>query len=160
LKDQAGSGAENGIWIVTENGTGDNGSWDRATDFDENVEVTAGAFMFVEEGNVNADRGYVLTTNDPITIGGASGTVLAFARFTALSGDTITDKETPTGTPDGTVLLFTLAATPTSGSEHIYLNGLLQTTTVDYTMASGNIITFLANNEPLGGDLIRVSYRS
>jgi hypothetical protein len=55
--------------------------WDRATDFDEDDEVTAGAFCFVEEGTNYADSGWVLTTNDPITIGGASGTSLSWAQF-------------------------------------------------------------------------------
>jgi hypothetical protein len=80
LKDQS-AGAQNGIWVVTTLGTGANGVWDRATDFDSDTEVTAGAFTFVTEGATNADSGWVLTTNDAITIGGASGTALSFAQF-------------------------------------------------------------------------------
>lgn len=80
LKNQS-TAAQNGIWVVTTVGTGSNGVWDRATDFDADVEVTAGAFTFVTEGTANADSGWVLTTNDPIVIGGASGTALAFAQF-------------------------------------------------------------------------------
>lgn len=79
LKDQ-GTGAQNGIWVVSTLGTGANGVWDRATDFDQDAEVTSGAFTFVEEGT-NADSGWVLATNNPITIGGASGTALTFAQF-------------------------------------------------------------------------------
>lgn len=80
LKDQ-NTGAQNGIYVVSTLGTGSNGVWDRATDFDADVEVTAGAFTFVTEGTTNADTGWVLTTNDPIVIGGASGTSLVFAQF-------------------------------------------------------------------------------
>lgn len=80
LKDQT-TGAQNGIWVVSTLGTGATGVWDRATDFDTDAEVTAGAFTFVAEGTTNADTGWVLTTNDVITIGGASGTALAFAQF-------------------------------------------------------------------------------
>jgi len=80
LKDQT-TGAQNGIWVVTTLGTGANGVWDRATDFDQDAEVTAGAFTFVEEGTTNADSGWVLTTNAPITIGGSSGTALTFVQF-------------------------------------------------------------------------------
>lgn len=80
LKDQT-TGAQNGIWVVSTLGTGANGVWDRATDFDQDAEVTAGAFTFVTEGTTNADSGWVLTTNDTITIGGASGTALVFAQF-------------------------------------------------------------------------------
>jgi hypothetical protein len=80
LKDQT-TGAQNGIWVVTTLGTGANGVWDRASDFDTDAEVTAGAFTFVEEGTTNADSGWVLTTNNPITIGGSSGTALVWAQF-------------------------------------------------------------------------------
>lgn len=82
LKDMT-TGAANGIWVVTTLGTGANGVWDRATDFDADVEVTAGAYTFVTEGTANADSGWLLTTNDPITIGGSSTpTALVFAQFT------------------------------------------------------------------------------
>lgn len=80
LKDQ-NTGAQNGIWTVTTAGSGSNGVWDRATDFDTDAEVKAGAFSFVEEGMANADAGFVLTTNNPIVVGGNSGTSLAFAQF-------------------------------------------------------------------------------
>jgi hypothetical protein len=80
LKNQS-TGAQNGIWVVTTLGSGANGVWDRATDFDQDAEVTAGAFVFVEEGTVNADSGWILTTDNPIVIGGASGTTLAWAQF-------------------------------------------------------------------------------
>lgn len=80
LKDQS-TGAQNGIWVVTTVGTGANGVWDRATDFDADAEVTSGAYVWVEEGTTNADNGFVLTTNNPITIGGASGTALTFVQF-------------------------------------------------------------------------------
>ena len=80
LKDQT-TGAQNGIYVVTTLGTGSNGVWDRATDFDQDAEVTPGAFTFVEEGTTNADSGWVLTTDGTITIGGSSGTSIAFAQF-------------------------------------------------------------------------------
>jgi hypothetical protein len=80
LKDQA-AGAQNGIWVVSTLGTGANGVWDRAIDFDGDLEVTGGAFTFVEEGTANADSGWVLTNNNPITIGGSSGTALTWTQF-------------------------------------------------------------------------------
>jgi len=70
LKDQT-TGSENGIYVV-------GSSPARASDFDENAEVTGGAFVFVEEGIANADNGYVVTTNDPITVG---STAIAFTQF-------------------------------------------------------------------------------
>jgi hypothetical protein len=64
------NGAANGIYVVTTAGTGANGVWDRATDFDADTEVTANAFMFIEEGTTcfyMHGFGYI-----SITVGGAA----------------------------------------------------------------------------------------
>jgi hypothetical protein len=71
------SAATNGIYVVAA------GAWSRATDADVSAEVTAGLFTFVTEGTVNADTGWVLTTNDPITLG---TTALAFTQFSGAGG--------------------------------------------------------------------------
>lgn len=73
--------AANGIWVITTLGSGANGVWDRATDFDQDAEVTSGAFVFVEEGSTLAATGWVLSTPNPIIVGGASGTNLTFTQF-------------------------------------------------------------------------------
>ncbi|MEY3400803.1 MAG: hypothetical protein RLZZ86_406 [Cyanobacteriota bacterium] len=96
LKNQT-TAAQNGIWVVTTAGTGVNGVWDRAADFDSDAEVTANAAMFVAEGTTNADSAWVLTTNDPITIGGASGTALAFVQFSGAGQITAGNGLTKTG---------------------------------------------------------------
>ena len=72
IKDQA-SGSENGIYTVNASGAPT-----RATDFDADSEVTAGAFTFVEEGTVNGDTGHVLSTNGSITVG---STAITFTQF-------------------------------------------------------------------------------
>ena len=72
LKDQADA-SENGVYVVAASGAPT-----RATDFDADSEVTAGAFFFVEEGTTNGDNGFVLTTNDAITVG---TTNLTFTQF-------------------------------------------------------------------------------
>ena len=72
IKDQA-TGSENGVYTVNASGAPT-----RATDFDADSEVTAGAFFFVEEGTTNADSGFVLSTNDDITVG---STALTFTQF-------------------------------------------------------------------------------
>jgi hypothetical protein len=79
LKNQT-TAAQNGIYVVTTLGTGANGVWDRATDFDNDAEVTSGAFTFVEQGT-QAASGWVLATANPITIGGGVGTALSFSQF-------------------------------------------------------------------------------
>ena len=82
VKNQS-TASENGIYVVQETGAAV-----RATDFDSSAEVTPGAFTFVEEGTVNADSGWVLTTDGTITIG---TTGLTWALFsvagTILAGD-------------------------------------------------------------------------
>ena len=71
VKNQS-TASQNGIYTVAA------GSWSRASDADADSEVTAGLFTFVSEGTYNADSGWVLTTNDTITLGTTS---LAFAQF-------------------------------------------------------------------------------
>ncbi len=65
--------SQNGIYVVVD---GDN--WTRATDANSNDDVTSGMFTFVEEGTSNSDAGFVLVTNNPITLG---TTNLSFTQF-------------------------------------------------------------------------------
>lgn len=82
IKNQA-TAANNGIYVVTDAGSaGTPFILTRATDADENAEITANMFVFVSEGTTNADTGWVLTTNDTITV---DTTALSFAQFTATS---------------------------------------------------------------------------
>jgi hypothetical protein len=94
IKEQT-SGAQNGIWITTILGT--SLTLDRATDFDKDSEVTSGAFTFVEKGNHCVNCGYVLITSDPIIIGGGSGTVLVFGKFSGTGEITAGSGLTKTG---------------------------------------------------------------
>ena len=50
-------------------------------------------------------------------------------------------KEVPSGLINGTNSVFNLAQTPITNSEHLYLNGVLQTNLGDYTI-TGSQITF------------------
>ena len=131
------SGAQNGIYVVSTVGTGSSGVWDRATDFDTDAEVTAGAFAFVEEGTTNADSGWVLATNNPITIGGASGTALTFNQFSSAGGGVTTFSGgstglTPSSATSGAITLAGVLAaanggTGVSNSNTITLGGNIQT---------------------------------
>lgn len=81
LVKDAVSGSWNGIYTVTTSGTGaDNWVLTRSTDADgtPSNEVSPGMFTFVEEGDTNADSGWVLTTNGTIALGTTS---LSFAQF-------------------------------------------------------------------------------
>jgi hypothetical protein len=66
VKDQS-TASENGIYVVQSSGaavraTDANGTADTGT-------VSGGTFTFVEEGTVNADSGWVVSSNGPITVG-------------------------------------------------------------------------------------------
>jgi hypothetical protein len=68
------SNIENGIYVW-------NGAavpMTRSTDADTSAEVTPGMFTFIEEGGTNADSGWILTTNAPISLG---STGLVFSQF-------------------------------------------------------------------------------
>lgn len=71
VKDQD-TASENGLYVV------DSGVWSRSSDADTDAEVTAGLFVFVEEGSVHANSGWVLATDNPITVG---TTALSFVQF-------------------------------------------------------------------------------
>jgi uncharacterized protein YjbI with pentapeptide repeats len=75
VKNQA-TGSENGIYVVKASGAPD-----RSTDADTGAELTSNFAVFVEEGTVNADQGYVLTNDGAITVG---TTALTFTQFTGL----------------------------------------------------------------------------
>lgn len=63
--------------------------------------------------------------------------------------------ETPSGTVNGSNAAFTLANTPTVGTVRVYLNGVRQTLTSDYTISTSTI-TFVS--APLTGDVIIADY--
>jgi len=75
LKQQT-DGTENGVYIAST--ATDPTTWIRSDDADEDSEVTSGLFVFVEGGDTHTNQGFVLTTNDPITLG---TTALAFTQF-------------------------------------------------------------------------------
>lgn len=87
VKDQAAP-ANNGIYVVA------SGAWARATDADTSAKVVANLYAWVNEGTVNADSGWVLTTNNAITLG---TTGLTFAQFTGAGGITAGAGLTKTG---------------------------------------------------------------
>jgi len=79
---------DNGIYLSA------SGSWARSTDTDANAEVTSGMFTFITEGTTQASQGFVLTTDDPITVG---TTDLAFSQFSGVGQITAGDALTKTG---------------------------------------------------------------
>ena len=67
VKDQT-TPAQNGIYLVSDPGSGSNGQWLRVTDMDAWTEVP-GSFTFVEQGTTQADTGWVCTADQGGTLG-------------------------------------------------------------------------------------------
>jgi hypothetical protein len=77
----------------------------------------------------------------------------------SLPGVGFVDQVSPTGTMNGVNTTFTLSQTPSpSASLTVFLNGLVMSAGVDYTLA-GTTITFAAASAPQTGDLLLCSYR-
>lgn len=168
VKDQS-TGSQNGIYVVAA------GAWTRATDFDADADITDGAFTFVEEGTANADSGWVLTTNGPITVG---TTALSFAQFSGAGQITAGDGLTKTGNTlnvVGTAGRISVAADSvdlasgvigttgtyksvtvdtygrvTGGTNPTTLSGYGITDAVSKTLTSGNILVGNASNVATG----------
>ena len=117
-----------------------------------------GAFFAVEEGTIHADTVWLCTVNAGGTVNTTPVTFQQIPTSAGLLSTNFVDKEAPSGSIDGSNVTFTLANTPTSGSEHVYLNGLLQEVGSgnDYTISGGTITMLTA---PITGDKIRASYR-
>ena len=108
VKNQA-TGSENGIYVVAASGAPT-----RSTDADVAAELTSNFAVFVEEGTVNADQGYVLTNDGAITVG---TTALTFTQFTGLGqivAGTGLDKTGNTIDIDSTVVTLTGTQTLTN----------------------------------------------
>lgn len=150
IKNQAAA-ADNGIYIVAASGAPT-----RATDANTAAEVNAGAFVVVEEGTANAATAWIQTA----TIATLGTDPQTWTKLTAAADvDTLVVRETPSGTINGSNPTFTLANTPTAGTEQIFVNGILQDAGAgnDYQI-SGATITFETGNEPLSGDKLRATY--
>lgn len=150
---------QNGIWVVAA------GSWARAADGVPGTTLTAGAYVFVTEGAVNANSGWVLATPDPLVL---NSTSLSFQQFsgagqiTAGAGMTKTGNTLDVGTASSSRIvinadnidLATGVATP----------GTFKSVTVDTygRVTSGTNPTTLStfgitDGQPLNGDLTAVS---
>ena len=79
VKDQT-AGAQNGIYVVTTQGSGSAAFvLTRATPEDQPAELSGGSFIFVEEGTANGDNGYVFTHTGAPTFGTTALDVTQFS---------------------------------------------------------------------------------
>jgi len=122
----------------------------------------------IANGNVSLNKIQNATANSLLLGSGATGSGASYSEIIlggglSMTGTTLTasgsgltesNQETPTGNMDGTNATFTLAHTPV-GNINLFLNGLSQTLSVDFTIVT-NTITML--NIPASTDVLRASY--
>ncbi len=164
LKNQT-SGAVNGIWSVTTPGTGSNGLWDRAPDWDANGEVVTGTWVSVTSGTQNQNSVWRVTnTAATINVGGTSGTAITFGPFSAWSA--LAEITLTVGPPVATVVIAELNYNPRnsqggSAAEFVEffnygplpvemtnwsMDGINFIFPADFVLASGSRVV-IANNE-------------
>lgn len=116
--------------------------------------TTVGQAVFTA-ANPSAVRFFRVNADNTVSLLDAA----AFRTAIGAAGGTFVNRETPSGTVNGTNTDFTLASTPNSGTEMVFVNGILQDAGAgnDYTI-SGATLTFLSGAIPSGTDKIRVSY--
>lgn len=76
------TGSQNGIYTAAA------GAWARATDADTSAEMKGGTALFVSEGTTYGNTQWVLTTDDPITLGTTSLTFTQFGGGTSYTAGT------------------------------------------------------------------------
>ena len=120
VKNQS-TASQNGIYVWN----GAASTMTRATDADSSTEVTAGMFVFVEEGTVNADNGFVLTTDGSITVGSTS---LTFTQFSGagqiVAGDALVKSGNTLNVNDDNISIAV-------SSDALRIKGISQTATGD-----------------------------
>jgi hypothetical protein len=138
IKNQA-TGSENGIYTVNSSGAPT-----RATDANVSSEVTAGLFVFVSEGTANGNDGYVLTTDDVITLG---TTALTFTQFSGAGTYTASNGVLLTGSDFTFAPLSTGGLQTAGGGASIKLatNSGVATDANGFAIGAGNGITVGAN---------------
>lgn len=122
-------GSENGIYIA------DTSSWERSPDFDGPRDVAQGCMIYVNSGSTNGSGWFVLTTENPITL---DTTSLTFSRQ-SISYVSLSKRVASAGQT-----LFTTDTTYQSGGGgmSVYVNGIRQRVTDDYTETSSSSFTF------------------
>ena len=110
--------SQNGIYVAGSSPV-------RSADANASSEVTSGMFCFVEEGTVNGDNGFVLTTNDPITL---DTTDLTFTQFNGagqiIAGDALSKSGNTLNVNDDNITLEV-------ASDNLRIKGITATATGD-----------------------------
>lgn len=109
------------------------------------------AYILVGNGS-NIATGVAMSGDVAIDNTGLTAVTSSIPRYSSF-----VTREVPTGFINSSNRVYTLANTPTLGTECVYLNGLLQTAGVDYTIST-NTITFSVGDAPETGSILVVNY--
>jgi hypothetical protein len=158
--------SENGVYRVVTVGTGVNGAWVRVLDMEAADIIEQGLMVFVAEGTISARVGYMLDSTGTAgahTVGTTSQTwtALSDANTGVPAADHVYN-EVPTGTIDSSNTTFTTAAAYTTGKLRVYLNGLRQLLTDEWSETTPGSGTFdfvdAPKSAPGNPDVVTVDY--
>ena len=149
--------AYNGIYDVTASGDGSNPYiLTRSADANTSAEVTEGMFVFISEGNTLADTGWVLTTNNPITL---NTTGLSFSQFSGAGTYTASNGVLLTGNN------FTFAPESGKGLQTSGAGAAIKLATTsglnltsDLAVGAGNGISVLTNTVAIDSSVVVSKY--
>jgi len=143
VKDQSDA-SENGIYVVASSPA-------RSTDANTSAKVTAGLFTFVEEGTTNGDNGFVLTTNDAITL---DTTNLTFTQFSGAgqitAGDALSKSANTLNVNDDNITLEV-------NSDNLRIKGISATAVGDLLIGAASNAGYTRLTKP-SGDATALTY--
>ena len=143
VKDQADA-SENGIYVVASSPA-------RSTDANTSAKVTAGLFTFFEEGTTNGDNGFVLTTNDAITL---DTTNLTFTQFSGAgqitAGDALSKSANTLNVNDDNITLEV-------NSDNLRIKGISATAVGDLLIGAASNAGYTRLTKP-SGDATALTY--
>jgi hypothetical protein len=149
IKNQTDATA-NGIYVVAASGAPS-----RSTDMDNGTEFP-GAYVFVEQGTVNGDTGWVCTNNSPVTLGTTNITWTQFSgagTYTASNGVLLTGSNFTFAPRSGYGL-----QTGTSGAEVKLATTSGLNLSSDLAVGAGNGIQVLTNTVAIDTSVVVVKY--
>lgn len=141
---------QNGIYISK------SGSWIRAYNFDTSDKVKPGSYVFVSEGDLNKDTTWLLTTDDPITLGVSNIIFDKFSnslQFSFLAGLSNINNDISVNVDNQTIFInnsnqLALKNSSITGdhlNSSILGNGILQDITTKALKVDNSVILSLAN---------------
>lgn len=128
--------AQNGIYRVGTAGTGSDGTWVRAPDFDQTGEIEAGLTVMVTEGTEFEDTLFKLITNNPIVVG---ETALAFAQNSAFDfGNIVANGTAIIASSESDTVTFT-------AGNNVLLTANAESKTINFDILTGAAVAAAGN---------------